>query len=326
MKSMRILVTGAAGFFGSSFAKKLLNFRTDVEVVALARPSYGGTYQRLADILPHPRLKVIWHDLRSPISGLVASQIGDVDGIFHIGASSHVDRSIEDPAGFVMDNVLGTTHILQFARRQSGLYRFMYFSTDEVFGSAAPGQDFKEWDRYKSGNPYAASKAGGEEMVQAFNNTYGIPTITTHTMNLFGPFQHPEKFIPTVIRKVLNGDTVMIHSNADKSKAGSRKYIHIDNVNEALMYLYFNGKSGEKYNIVGEVELDNLELAQKIAGILGLPLKYEMVDFHSSRPGHDLRYSLDGSKLKEMGYEFTSTFDKSLEDTVDWYLQNKAWL
>lgn len=324
MKAGRYLVTGAAGFFGSSFIKYLLKYRTDVEIVGLARPSYGGTYQRLANEMMNPRLKMVWHDLRSPISDLLAKQIGKFDCVFHIGASSHVDRSIEDPAGFVMDNVLGTTHALLFARDHAD--KFMYFSTDEVFGSAAPGQDFKEWDRYNSGNPYAAGKAGGEEMVQAFNNTYALDTITTHTMNLFGPFQHPEKFIPLVIRTVLAGETVTIHSNANKTKAGSRKYIHVDNVSAALMYLYHNGDNGEKYNIVGEVELDNLELAQKIAGILGLPLKYEMTDFHSSRPGHDLRYSLDGSKLKEMGYEFKSTFDQSLIDTVDWYLANKGWL
>lgn len=321
----RILVTGGAGFYGSSFIRKVLN-ETDYEVVALCRPSYGGTYSRLSDLLHMDRLTVAWHDLRSPIHYLLESQIGQFDYIFHIGASSHVDRSIERPEDFVLDNVLGTTHILQFARKQYKLKKFFYFSTDEVFGSAGKSEDFKEWDRYKSGNPYAATKAGGEEMALAFHNTYKVPVIITHTMNLFGAYQHPEKFIPKVIRSVLSGTLVTIHADPSKTYAGSRKYIHVDNVTSALMFLMDHGKSGEKYNIVGEQEVDNLQMAQMIAGYLGKPLRYELVDFHGSRPGHDMRYSLDGTKLKDMGFEFVSTFGKSLNDTIDWYLEHKEWI
>lgn len=324
----RVLVTGAAGFYGSSFIRYLMR-HTDWDVVALSRPSFGGTYERFNDVGFElgfmSRVKFLWHDLRSPISDLLAKQIGAIDYIFHIGASSHVDRSIEDPVSFMMDNGVGTTHALDYARK-NGVQKFFYFSTDEVFGSAAEGQDFKEWDRYKSGNPYAAAKAAGEEMVQAFDNTYGLFTVTTHTMNLFGPYQHPEKFIPKTIRHVLDQEVLPIHSNRDKTKAGSRKYIHVDNVSGALLYLVEHGEKGEKYNIVGEVELDNLSLAQMIADILGKPLQYEMVDFHSSRPGHDLRYSLDGSKMKELGYSFVSNFDQSLQDTVQWYMNNRGWL
>jgi dTDP-glucose 4,6-dehydratase len=202
----------------------------------------------------------------------------------------------------------------------------VYFSTDEVFGPAPEGVSYKEWDRYRSGNPYAASKAGGEELCLSFENTYKVPVAVTHTMNVIGERQHPEKFLPSTIRKVLTGDTVIIHANKDKTKAGSRFYIHARNVASAMLFLIDRAVPGEKYNIVGEKEVDNLALAQAIADNVGRELKYEMVDFHSSRPGHDLRYALCGDLMKEMGWKIPMAFEESLKRTVAWTLAHKRWI
>ena len=207
--------------------------------------------------------------------------------------------------------------------------KILYFSTDEVFGPAPEGVAYKEWDRYNSGNPYSATKAGAEELCLAYANTYGLDLMITHTMNVFGERQHPEKFIPMVIRKVRDGECVTIHSNSDRTKAGSRHYIHARDVVDAVLTLFEQGgEKGEKYNIVGERELDNLELAQEIAKIVGKELHYNMVDFHSARPGHDLRYALDGTKMREeFGWEPKLKVTERLAEVVEWTLENdKRWL
>ena len=204
---------------------------------------------------------------------------------------------------------------------------FLYFSTDEVFGSAPIGTNYKEWDRYNSGNPYSASKAGAEEMCLAYFNTYKVPVVITHTMNVFGIRQHPEKYIPLVIKKVRDGESVTIHSNAEKTKAGSRFYINTEDVASAMKFMISNYTTGEKYNIVGEKEVDNLQLARIIADIIGKELKYEMLDFHSSRPGHDMRYSLCGEKMKSMGWTPQKKLEERLEEVISWTLGNAdRWL
>ena len=163
------------------------------------------------------RVKIIHHDLKAEINNLVQSQIGDVKHIFHIAASSHVDRAIEDPMTFVQDNVVATCNLLNYAREINNLETFVYFSTDEVFGPALDGVKFKEWDRYNSTNPYSASKAGGEELAIAFHNTYKVPVIITHCMNVFGERQHPEKFIPNTVWKAINNEKIIIHADSSKN-------------------------------------------------------------------------------------------------------------
>jgi len=325
----KLLLTGGAGFVGSHMVEGVLK-NTDWDIIVLDRLDISGNLHRLTDMdiweAEQHRVSFIWWDLKSELNFPL-----EVDYVWHLAASSHVDRSIDDPALFVMDNVLGTTNLLNVCRKIKPK-KIIYFSTDEVFGPAPEGIAYKEWDRYNSGNPYAASKAGAEEIAVAFANTYGLPIIITHTMNVFGEKQHPEKFIPLVIKKVLNNEKVTIHADKTKTKAGSRFYIHARNVCSALLFLTEKGKcldgTGKqgKYNIVGEEELDNLELAKMIAGSVGKELNYEMVDFHSSRPGHDLRYALDGTLLKEEGFEFKRNFEKSLKKTVEWYLKNPKWL
>lgn len=342
--SKRILITGASGFIGSHVVEHILR-NTDWQIITFDRLGVSGNYNRLSDLEcwnnEKHRVKIIHLDLRSPVNEWTAKAVGQVDYILHMAASTHVDRSIDDPMSFVLDNVVATTNILQFARQQEALKAFVYFSTDEVFGPAPAGTAYMEWSRYNSGNPYAAAKAGGEEMALAFANTYKIPMIITHTMNVFGERQHPEKFIPLVIKKVLAGETVKIHANKDKTKAGSRYWIHGRNVAAALLFLldrqegginmlprptYWRPEHADKFNIVGEKEVDNLEMAQFIASVLGKELKYEMVDFHSSRPGHDLRYALDGEKMKGFGWSMPVNFEDSLKAVIEWTIKHNNWL
>lgn len=314
---------------GHHFIEHLLK-NTDWRIIIIDRLNYAANgLNRLRDIdcFNTKRVDVFTADLCKQLSEGVKKEIGQVDYIVHMAAETHVDNSIIDPYPFVMSNVMGTLNILEFAKEQRDLKQFVYFSTDEIFGPAPEGVNYKEWDRYNSGNPYAATKAGGEEMCLAYANTFGIPVLITHTMNLFGERQHPEKFIPLVINKVLAGEVVSIHSNSDKTKAGSRFYIHCRNVATALVFLLEKQQwTRHKMNIVGEKEVDNLELAQFIAKVVGKPLKYEMVDFHSARPGHDLRYALDGFYLRNIGWEHPKTFEQSLEKTVRWMLDNPKWL
>jgi dTDP-glucose 4,6-dehydratase len=253
-------------------------------------------------------------DISQPINTRIVNR--QYDYILHLAAETHVDNSITDPLRFVYTNVVGTANMLEFARKQRKLKAFLYFSTDEVFGPAPSGVLYSEWDRYNSGNPYSATKAGAEELTLAYGNTYKLPIIITHTMNVFGHKQHSEKFIPSTVRKILNGEKVIIHANKTRTHAGSRFYIHTDNVAHAIDFVLENGRTQDKYNIVGEQEIDNLSLAQMIADTLEKPLKYELVDFHSSRPGHDLRYGLDGTKLADMGWTIPDSFEDSLRATV----------
>jgi dTDP-glucose 4,6-dehydratase len=326
---MRVLVTGGAGFIGHHLIEHLL-INTDWEIVSLDRLDTSGNLNRLAEILhgrhgERLRVSIIHHDLRAAFSMQLAKQIGRVDRIFHLAAATHVDRSIEQPMEFVMDNVVATCNLLDYARTLPALDYMLHFSTDEVFGPC-PGTPYQEWDRYKSGNPYAATKAGAEELCLAYANTYKLPVFITHCMNVFGERQHPEKFIPSTIMRIRNGNLVTIHSNAAKTKAGSRFYIHARNVAAAILFLSERWERGEKYNIVGEREVDNLELAQFLAAVVGKPLRYELVDFHSSRPGHDLRYALHGGKLAAMGWKLPVNFESSLQRTIKWTLAHEHWL
>ncbi len=335
------LITGGAGFIAHHLIARILN-ETDWNIVTLDRLDYSGNLNRLNDILQYQctpdqrkRVRVVWHDLKAELNPLVRKEIGKVDYILHLAAGSHVDRSIDYPMEFVMDNVVGTCNILDFARSLDNIERFLYFSTDEVFGPAPNGIKYKEEDRYNSTNPYSASKAGGEELAVAYENTYKLPVYVTHTMNVFGERQHPEKYIPMCIRRARDGDVITVHSDKTKTVAGSRHYIHADDVASAVLFLLDYGGTFAptwgnakcpKFNIVGSEELNNLELAQIIADAQGKELRYEMVDFHSSRPGHDLRYALDGSKMKELGWEPAKSVRDRIAQVTNWTLQNDRWL
>ena len=325
---MKILITGICGFAGHHLTEHIIK-NTDLEIIGIDKLTYASNgFDRLRDInvFDDKRIRLFTNDFTKEINEELEKEIGQVDYIVHLGAETHVDRSIIDPEPFVMSNVVGTMRVLDFAHRQNKLKKMIYFSTDEVFGNAPEGKVFTEWERYNSKNPYAASKAGGEELCLAYANTYKTPVSIIHCMNLYGERQHWEKFIPLTIRKVLLGEKVIIHSNPEKTKAGSRFYIHARNVASGVLFLLENGEVRDKYNIVGEKEVDNLRMAQFIAKVVGKPLDYEMVDFHGSRPGHDLRYGLDGNKMDKMGWKIPIGFEDSLTKTIEWTLKNKRWL
>ena len=339
--SKTALITGGAGFIAHHLIGQILK-NTDWNVVTLDRLDYSGNLNRLHDLMTafdpdvRKRVKIVHHDLKAELNPLVCSEVGEVDYIIHLAAGSHVDRSIDYPMEFVLDNVVGTCNILEFARTQKdNLERFIYFSTDEVFGPAPDDIKYKENDRYNSTNPYSATKAGGEELAVAYENTYGLPIYVTHTMNVFGERQHPEKFIPMCIKKARDGESVTIHSDHTKTIPGSRHYIHAEDVASAVLFLldyegefeptWGNAKC-PKFNIVGSEELNNLELATIIAEAQGKELKYELVDFHSSRPGHDLRYALDGEKMKQLGWVPAKSVRERIAEVTRWTLDNERWI
>jgi len=310
MKNKTVLITGGCGFIGHHLVEHLLR-KTNWEIIVLDKLSYASMgYERLRsfDALDSPRVKVFSTDITLPITEGVRKEIGDVDVVVHMAAESHVENSIINPREFFKNNM------------------FFYFSTDEVYGSAPDDVAYGEWDRHRPTNPYSASKSAAEQICISYENTYKLPLMSINVMNAFGARQHVEKYIPMVIKKVLNNEKVMVHSYPDKKRAGSRFYIHARNIAAAVLFLLEKGEIGEKYNVVGEKEVDNLELAKSIADIIGKPLKYEMVDFHSDRPGHDLRYSLSGEKMKEMGWELPVNFEDSMRDTVRWTVENPEWL
>lgn len=325
---MKVLITGACGFIGHHVVEHIFK-TTNWEIICLDKLTYASNgYNRLRDLgyMQSGRLRTFATDFSRPISPGVAQELGEVDYILHLGAETHVDNSISNPESFVMANVVGTFHLLEFCKTLKNIKKIFYFSTDEVFGPAPEGVAYKEWDRYNATNPYSATKAGGEQLALAYANTYKLPIVITRTMNCFGERQHPEKFIPMIIKKVLAGETMTIHSNKEKTKAGSRFYIHCRNVASALTFLIGNEPKEKVFHIVGEKEVDNLQMAQFIAKVLGKELKYEMVDFHSSRPGHDLRYALDGGLMKSIGWEPPKTFEDSLTKTINWYVNHPEWL
>lgn len=376
----KVLVTGAAGFVGSHLCEHILK-KTDWAITCLDRFDASGNPNRLSEMLEttpgidRSRIKFVFWDLRAELNEQVQDQLGGpFDLILHLAAGSHVDRSIDEPLLFFQDNCIGTVNLMNYAR-DGGLVleenfsddptkempiagKFLYFSTDEIYGPAPefvrdvvtgeyitdmPFKGFKEWDRLNPNNPYAAAKAAAEMAVIAFANTYRIPCVITNTMNIFGERQHPEKFIPLVIKRSISGEKLFIHANKDKTEAGKRHYLHVRNICAATVWVAENGKllngtaEQGRYNVVGEIELDNLTLAQMVHGIVAdyfrdkgqsIPdLDAELVDFHSSRPGHDLRYALTGDLLKSEGFSYPVEFEPSLRKMIYWTLDHKdKWL
>lgn len=326
---MKILITGGCGFIGHHFVEHILS-KTDWDIVVIDKLTYasmGLDRLRNSGALYNPRVKIFLFDFTIPLSEGIRKEIGDdVNIIVHMGAESHVDNSIRCPRLFFHNNIDGTVEMLEYARTLKHLDLFFYFSTDEVFGPAPDRVAYKEWDRHRPTNPYSASKSAAENICLSYENTYKIPLMIINVMNVFGERQHVEKFIPMTIKKILNKEKIMIHANSDRTKAGSRFYIHARNVSDAVLFLLKNGKLGDKYNVVGEREIDNLEMATLISRHMKMPFEYELIDFHSSRPGHDLRYCLDGSKIRDMGWSSPVGFEESLKKTVEWTLNNKVFL
>ena len=314
-----VVITGGAGFIGHHIVEHILR-NTDWKIVIIDKLNYasqGFARLRAIEAIFNKRVTIFTHDFTQEMPVGIQQEIGsDVNYILHLGAETHVDNSIKNPLPFVMSNVVGTMHMLEYAKTLPSLEWFLYFSTDEVFGNAPDGEDYYEWDRYDSGNPYSATKAGGEELCLAYANTYKLPVLISHCMNVFGERQHYEKYIPIIMKSILTGEELKVHSYPDGVRAGSRFYIHARNVASATLFILRKGEQREKYNIVGQKEVDNLELAIKISGHMDKPLIHKLVDFHSKRPGHDLRYALNGSKLEKLGWEPPVDFEESLKRTI----------
>jgi dTDP-glucose 4,6-dehydratase len=335
----KILVTGSAGFVGSHFVTHLLK-NTDWQIIGLDSFKHRGDSLRIYQ--DSERYKIYTCDLSTPISYRLLEQIGALDYIVNIASDSHVDRSITDPVPFVQNNVNLILYMLEFVRVHNqqfsdfSIEKFIQISTDEVYGAALEGMSHAEWSPILPSNPYSASKAAQEAIAISYWRTYGIPLIITNTMNMFGERQDKEKYIPMLISKIQKGEKVTIHGS--ESYIGKRHYLHARNFADSLLFLLNQEKKPtqyedkdsivfpDRYNIVGEVELDNLKLAQIVAEMLQKNLNYELVDFHRARPGHDRRYALDGRKIENLGWKQPFDFITSLRKTVDWTLENPIWM
>lgn len=335
---MRLLLTGAGGFIGSHTLEHVLA-ASDWEVVATDSFRHRGKAERITDVLDtYPeqahRVTVLTHDLTTPWSRQGVGRIGPIDFVINMASESHVDRSITDPVPFVRNNLDVALHMLELARVLRP-QAFIQISTDEVYGPAPDGHDHAEWSTILPSNPYSASKAAQEALAIAYWRTYGVPVIITNTMNCYGERQDPEKFIPGLISKIHAGEMVTIHGSPEV--IGSRFYLHARNHADALLYIlahcpptpYRDRHSivlPDRYNIVGEREIDNRALAEMVARFVGRPLRYRFEDFHATRPGHDRRYALDGAKLAALGWRPPVSLEASLEHTVTWTLKHPDWM
>lgn len=338
----KVLVTGPDGFIGSHCVEHLLT-STDWDIVCVASWRHDGIPERLSSsvhVMSNlDRVQFLTHDLTAPFSALMKLKLTGVTDVIHFAADSNVDRSITHPADVIKNNVNVTLTMLELARELPALKSFIQISTDEVYGPATDGYFHREWDAIIPSNPYSGSKAAQEAIAISYWRTYGVPVVITNTMNNIGERQSADKFLPKIIRCVLNGDTIPIHAIGDT--VGSRTYLHARNHSDACKYIIKNelvshypapGRPGphasipSRYNVVGDVEMNNLDLALKVGDIIGKKANVELVDAHSSRPGHDLRYALDGRKMHDAGWMAPVGFESSLRKTVKWYLENPQWL
>ena len=332
-----LLLTGGAGFIGSHTVEHVLK-NTDWHVTVLDRLTYAGDLNRLVDMdcweAEKHRVHFVYHDFRAPINLGVHHHIemgfGVPTYLIHMGAESHVDRSIADPMPFAESNVIGTVNMLAYAEEIS-VEKMIYVSTDEVYGPAVGGHLHVEGEPHRPGNPYSASKAAAEDFVLAFHNTYGTPVLISNTMNNFGERQDVEKFVPKTLKAMLEHKPVTIHVKKDADgkviDVSSRCWLHARNHADALLFLLAQGNPGERYNVTG-MKMDARQIALMIfeyAHITGGPhLVYE--DFHSFRPGHDMHYGLSSGKMAQLGWVPPFQLDDSLRATIQWYLNHKEWL
>lgn len=332
----RVLITGVGGFIGSHcFAHILAN--TDWEVVGIDSWKHKGISERVAESKHYHenchRVKIFTHDLSAPISDVLIEKIGDIDFIINFASDSHVDRSITNPVPFVQNNVNVVLNMLEYARIAKPS-KFIQIGTDEVYGPTDGITAHPEWSAILPSNPYSASKACQEAIAISYWRTFGTPIILTNVMNTFGEMQDPEKFVPMVVSNLTKGKRTYIHSDPEGKNPGTRFWLHARNTSDALLYILKNVHPSEypttdrpeRFNIVGERQISNLDIAKMIAQIMGKELDYALVDAHSSRPGHDLHYGLSGDKLAEHGYKYPTNLSDSMKKTIEWTLANPRWI
>lgn len=336
MHTKRILVTGAAGFIGSAVARRIIQ-QTPHHVLVFDKLTYAGNLASLAPIAADPRFRFVQGDICDGKAVRIAMDAFQPDWIMHLAAESHVDRSIDGPGEFIQTNVVGTFTLLQEALRYwRGLpaeaaknFRFHHISTDEVFGTLGDEGLFREDTPYAPNSPYSASKAGSDHLVRAWTHTYGLPTVATNCSNNYGPYHFPEKLIPLVILNALEGKPLPVYGKGENI----RDWLFVDDHAEALLTVVEKGVLGESYNIGGVNERKNIDVVHAICDLMDelAPNKAigphrNLISFVHDRPGHDLRYAIDCSKIdRELGWRPKETFESGLRKTVEWYLANREW-
>jgi dTDP-glucose 4,6-dehydratase len=336
MAMTRIIVTGGAGFIGSAVIRKLISTR-DWHVLNLDKLTYAGNLESLASIENSPKYQFVRADIcdRDHVRKIVYDF--KPDGIMHLAAESHVDRSIDGPGDFIQTNIIGTYNLLEVCRSYwNGLsetarakFRFHHVSTDEVYGSLGDHGLFTEETPYQPNSPYSASKASSDHLVRAWHETYGLPVITTNCSNNYGPFHFPEKLIPLMILNALEGKSLPVYGKGENI----RDWLYVEDHAEALITVFEKGRLGETYNIGGYNEKKNIDVVKMICQLLDelSPRKdgmsYEkQIAFVPDRPGHDLRYAIDASKItRELGWRPNESFESGIRKTVQWYLSNQTW-
>jgi dTDP-glucose 4,6-dehydratase len=317
---MRLLVTGGAGFIGSHYVRSVLadawGLAAPDAVVVLDKLTYAGNLANLDPVADDPRLRVVEGDILDPV--LVGELMADADAVVHFAAESHVDRSILGAADFVMTNVVGTQTLLE-AARQHGVDKFVHVSTDEVYGSIEQGS----WDEeqpLQPNSPYSASKASSDLLARAYHRTHGLPVCITRCSNNYGPYQFPEKVIPLFVTRLVDGGQVPLYGEG----LNVRDWLHVDDHCRGIHLVLTRGRPGEVYNIGGGTELTNKELTGLLLEATGTG--WERVEQVTDRLGHDLRYSVDITKIRtELGYEPRVPFEQGLADTVTWYREHRDW-
>jgi len=335
---MNYLLTGGAGFIGSNLVHHLLSTDEDLsKIVVLDKLSYAGNRQNLASIEDDPRFVFVEGDIcdHDTVSKLLNEH--SIDRVFHLAAESHVDRSIESPEPFLTANVLGTLRLLEATRsywkelEDPSNFRFLHISTDEVYGSlSSTDPAFSETTPYTPNSPYSASKAASDHFVRAYFHTYGMPVLTTNCSNNYGPYQFPEKLIPLMIRKALTGEKLPVYGDG----SNVRDWLYVEDHCRALALVMAEGKLGEVYNIGGDNEVTNKEVVEEIIARINASLPEEQrlnpterIEYVTDRPGHDQRYAIDFSKIKnELGWQPQEDFSSGLDKTLAWYRENEAWI
>jgi dTDP-glucose 4,6-dehydratase len=335
----KLLLTGCGGSIGVHFLAHFLT-KTDWHIVGTDSFRHKGWSDRLKVMFDaHPdwveRTTMITHDLTAPFSELTKKKIGHIDYIISMASLSDVEASINEPAYYIQNNVALALNLLEYAREIKPKV-FIQISTDEVYGAVSSKHDDlrREWDAIVPSNPYAASKACQEAIAISYWRTYGVPVVITNTMNNFAEMQQSSKFPAMLQKKITAGETVQIHGK--QGEIGSRSYIHSRNFADAVLFILKNtvpymhtpntADRPDRYNIAGDLQLDNLELAQVIAKLMGKELDYEMVDTHTTRPGHDPHYGLDDTKVKSLGWKSPVSFEESMKNTIEWQNANPQWM